>query len=580
MSYKYVLSMLALIVTPALAYAGTETGNGGDVVWCRAIPGSEYSGYYTLDFLTARVQGMGKRDFVAVSSLKQSMDRIEKLLSEKNRSLGVAFKTFRYYTSNTTDSTQSRVWVPSEYGLEDVKDERILVKFPANCYRRGTKTLDIHQLITRRLVGEQILYFYDKAILAKIGEDPLQVSMGYFHEFLWDLTSDIEAVRRFNVLVHTRRFEKMSADEFLDFINSIGLGKGHEEYIGDDAEWRLNYELERSVIENNLVKAKSFLEQGADPNHTVVEDSSNTLLHIAVKSENIDLARLLISKGATAEKTNRDLQTPLFFAVSRNMIQLLIDNGCLVNSRDTRGQTPLHRAVVQGQTDVVDALLSFGADAAIRDDQGLTPLLAVLSSLFDGNRTRSEVRTALLNGSPQFSIIPRLIAMAGDGLNQKIYVRLSPKDQYLRTLLPVSVSPLTLMLFIGNGDLVNRLIEKNVDVNAPDGFSYQEYVNYSSVSGSFTPLFTAVGVLDDNLARDIAEKILNLGAAINASGTGGFTPLMNATVSNSIQTVKYLLARGANVNAQDSSGKTSLSIAVERGFKELEQVLRDAGGKK
>jgi len=170
--------------------------------------------------------------------------------------------------------------------------------------------------------------------------------------------------------------------------------------------------------------------------------------------------------------------------------------------------------------------------------------------------------------------------MAGDELNQKIYVRLSPKDQYLRTLLPVSVSPLTLMLFIGNGDLVNRLIEKNVDVNAPDGFSYQEYVNYSSVSGSFTPLFTAVGVLDDNLARDIAEKILNLGAAINASGTGGFTPLMNATVSNSIQTVKYLLARGANVNAQDSSGKTSLSIAVERGFKELEQVLRDAGGKK
>jgi ankyrin repeat protein len=67
--------------------------------------------------------------------------------------------------------------------------------------------------------------------------------------------------------------------------------------------------------------------------------------------------------------------TPLHAASGRHLpltVRTLITGGADVNARDTRGQTPLMRAVRIDNPQIVRLLIQAGADARIRDSRGRT----------------------------------------------------------------------------------------------------------------------------------------------------------------------------------------------------------------
>lgn len=104
-----------------------------------------------------------------------------------------------------------------------------------------------------------------------------------------------------------------------------------------------------------------------------------TLLHLAPWAGQPETTRLLLARGAdlTAVSKNALRNQPLNAAVAgpngetrTACVRLLLEAGADVNSRQERGNTPLHTAAHMGDTATVEALLEYGADAGLRSDDG------------------------------------------------------------------------------------------------------------------------------------------------------------------------------------------------------------------
>lgn len=104
-----------------------------------------------------------------------------------------------------------------------------------------------------------------------------------------------------------------------------------------------------------------------------------TLLHRATMAGNIDVAMLLLSKGADFEARSDAGVTPLHSLSinpgSLDVVKLLLAKGANVNATDKSGVTPLHKAAEAGKKDAVELLLAKGAELNAKDNAGETPLI-------------------------------------------------------------------------------------------------------------------------------------------------------------------------------------------------------------
>jgi ankyrin repeat protein len=126
--------------------------------------------------------------------------------------------------------------------------------------------------------------------------------------------------------------------------------------------------------EKCLEDAKEAISQGANVN--VKNDWGLTPLSWAIYNGNVDMAKLLIEKGANV---NARSSSPLSHAATKgnvDMVKLLIESGANVNAKDKDGFTPLDNAVGKGNNiDIVKLLVEKGANVNAKDGGGFTPLI-------------------------------------------------------------------------------------------------------------------------------------------------------------------------------------------------------------
>ena len=97
------------------------------------------------------------------------------------------------------------------------------------------------------------------------------------------------------------------------------------------------------------------------------------LLHEAASKNRLDIAKLLIEKGADPNQLNNLSQTPLTISVLQNNTEIckyLIDNGACANISDRRGNTILHTACSLGDFDLVEVILDNYPDCDLKCKNG------------------------------------------------------------------------------------------------------------------------------------------------------------------------------------------------------------------
>lgn len=96
-----------------------------------------------------------------------------------------------------------------------------------------------------------------------------------------------------------------------------------------------------------------------------------------------DCARILVQRGASmSARDNVSGHSPLHYAATTVRVEelrVLLDTaaGISFGVADVNGQTPLHWAAAMGKAGAVEVLLKRGANVAVRDGRGMTPLHVV-----------------------------------------------------------------------------------------------------------------------------------------------------------------------------------------------------------
>jgi ankyrin repeat protein len=135
--------------------------------------------------------------------------------------------------------------------------------------------------------------------------------------------------------------------------------------------------LKDALKAKDTVLALSLIAKGADPN--AKDDQGATLLMSACHFPDIPIASFLLRHGAKPDeprsaKGRTALMVACAYWCGMDMVKLLVAYGADVNAAALDGTTPLMLAAMNEKQDVVDYLLSKGANAAAKDSKGMTAL--------------------------------------------------------------------------------------------------------------------------------------------------------------------------------------------------------------
>ena len=138
----------------------------------------------------------------------------------------------------------------------------------------------------------------------------------------------------------------------------------------------------------DAVAVRAELDAGADPQAR--DGAGRTALHVATEvSDDPGVIELLLDTGADPEApvAFSDGEHPLHTAAVRSdpgFAEVLLERGADVDGTDANDRTPLHVAALHSGwsgTDVLELLLSWGANVEAEDNLGQTPIFAAVTAV-------------------------------------------------------------------------------------------------------------------------------------------------------------------------------------------------------
>ena len=331
-----------------------------------------------------------------------------------------------------------------------------------------------------------------------------------------------------------------------------------------------------------------LLEAGADPNRANPE--GETPLMTAARTGNGDAIDALLAHGAEVDAVEAWRgQTALMWATAQNQVaavERLLAAGADPNARSGRGFTPVLFAAREGNVGVLAPLVRAGANVDdVLPERNLSALvLAVYNAQYDFAKALLDegadpnaaengwtalhqvvwTRRPNLGRNPPFPVplgeldafdMVRTLAAAGADLNAR--QTREPRDGNRNLLNRIGSTAFLQAAKVADLEMMRLLVDLGADPSIP-------------TEEGATPLMAAAGVgiwkIGENPGTN--EEALaavrlawELGNDVNAVDANGDTALHGAIHRGAGNIVRFLVEKGANMDAVNEKGWSALSIA-------------------
>ena len=270
----------------------------------------------------------------------------------------------------------------------------------------------------------------------------------------------------------------------------------------------INY-LELAIKRGHLDTARVLLQRGVDVNRDVVSDRSNITrsLYLAAGASDTELVNMLIDAGAEVDAKNTKHGNTALFAAVPNLdnVIALINAGANINTKNKRNETPLHRAYQKGTPEVVEYLLKHGA----KRFKKITPIEIAARA------HNSKVLNWLLDNHT-----------ANDKVAMRNALSMVSRSNNVETLVAL---------------LKHDMLDDSGNSNYGFRLAWLQELAF-------------------------IEAYISSGIDVNTTYYRNETPLMWAAERGDLGLVNLLISKGANVNATDSAGNSSLIKTVNSLF--------------
>jgi ankyrin repeat protein len=319
----------------------------------------------------------------------------------------------------------------------------------------------------------------------------------------------------------------------------------------------------------NLATVRVLLSNHANPNARESNGGQNALMW-AVSQRQSAVIEELLKRGADVQAGSKTGFTPLMFAAQQgdeDSARILLRAGAKPNDAQPKtGMTALMIASAMANAKAVDVLLDNGADPNLADANGYTSLHRVVRdsdygiNLAETDAILTVAKSLLKHGAnPNARLIQDKEKAAEEIKNGNVQIEGKRSAVTVNEIVLQGATPLFLAAEVNNLDVIKTLVDAGADP-------------LIATERGTTPLVMAAGGGTDvqrerapeerATAIESAKFLVEHGADVNAAGQYGWTALHAAAYQGLNDVVEYLVSNGAKIDQKDEFGQTALSISL------------------
>lgn len=323
-----------------------------------------------------------------------------------------------------------------------------------------------------------------------------------------------------------------------------------------------------SAAKDGSLGVLKYMVEDKQHNISAEDDNGKSLLHYAAENGHLNIIKYLVGEK-NIDKYVKDSfgNIALHYSALKgqeNTTLYMLNIMCFDrNIRNNIGDTPLHLATQVGHLNIVKLLLKTSSDFRTKNNLGNNVLhVAALNNRTNIVRYLINISQSVSNHTdrnPSPDLTPSATKTVSQIATNHSYRNFSPLDvlhaDYRRDLTSTGTQTcpdVTEDLVLTEADLKTRNNDNNTALH----------------------LASSTGSLD--IVKDLVELVE---IDKNSRGFEQRTPFMYAAESGYINTVKYLIDKGANYNDTDKKGSTGLHLAARNGkLSVLEYLIESVHG--